>query len=500
MTCRTTLRGAVCLAALLTGTAAMADVSAQQVWDDWKAQLSLYGPDTLTVGSEDMSGDTLTVRDIALNMVQEELNVSAAMGDIILTEQGDGTVAVTMADSFPVTVTDDAGVTVTVLVTQSGLEMIASGTADAIDYAVSADSYTVALENIVDGDFTFTGDVSLTGNNLTGTYTTRLGEMRDLTYEGSFESIDILVDVQLPDGGGEYITGGGKISGLNMQAELAMPLDGVMFDENNQIADGTSISAGYTVDSSEYVFDINADGDQVSGSFSSGAGSLTTLVSAETLAYSGRTTDIVATFISNAAPFPIDIGLSAYGFNLEMPVAASDTAQPFAFGIELADLTVSDMIWSLFDPSGVLPRDPATIKIGLAGMARPLFDVMDPTQEQAMMNSDMPFELSEVSLTDLDISVAGASVTGDGAFTFDNSDMVTFAPLPRPEGEVTVQINGLNGLLDNLVTMGLLPADQVMAPRMMMGMFARSTGDDQLETRLEVTEDGEVLANGQRIR
>jgi hypothetical protein len=77
---------------------------------------------------------------------------------------------------------------------------------------------------------------------------------------------------------------------------------------------------------------------------------------------------------------------------------------------------------------------------------------------------------------------------------------VTFAPLPRPEGALRVQINGLNGLLDNLVAMGLVPAEEMMAPRMMMGMFARSTGDDQLESQLEITGDGQVLANGQRIR
>ena len=126
--------------------------------------------------------------------------------------------------------------------------------------------------------------------------------------------------------------------------------------------------------------------------------------------------------------------------------------------------------------------------------------MMDPAQEDAMMQSNMPIELSEVTLSDLEISAAGARATGAGAFTFDNSDMVTFAPLPRPEGEVSVQINGLNALLDNLVTMGLIPAEELMAPRMMMGMFARSTGDDQLESRLEVTADGQVLANGQRIR
>jgi hypothetical protein len=380
------------------------------------------------------------------------------------------------------------------------MELSVSGTEDALDYVVSADTYTVALDNIVDGDFTFTGDASLTGNNLMGTYSTRLGDMRAMSYDASFESIDLLVDVQLPDGNGEYVTAGGKINGIDVQAEIEMALDSSMATAENLLADGLSVAGGYTVDSSSYVFDINADGDQFSGSFSSGASNLTSQVSAQSIGYSGRTNDIAATIVSGVAPFPIDIGMSAYGFNFEMPVGQSETAQPFAFGFDLVDLTVSDLIWSLFDPNNVLPRDPATIQIGLEGLARPLFDMMDPAQEEAIMNSDMPFELSELTLTELNISAAGATVTGDGAFTFDNSDMQTFAPLPRPEGEVTVQINGLNGLLDNLVTMGLIPAEEMMAPRMMMGMFARSTGDDQLETRLEITEDGQVLANGQRIR
>jgi hypothetical protein len=500
MTFRTTLRGAVCLAALLTANTALAEVTARQVWDDWKAQLSVYGPNSLSVGAEDMAGDTLTVRDVALTMTEDDVTIRATIGDVSFTEQGNGSVRVTMQDSFPIVLTDRQGMTATVLVTQTGLEMTVSGTSDAIDYAVSANSYRIALDSVVDGDFTFDGDVSMTGNRLTGSYTSRQGDMRELTYAGAVESVDILVDVQIPQAAGEYITLGGKINGLNMQAEIKMPLDGVMINADDYFTNGTSMSGGYTVGKSDYVFDINAEGDQMAGSVSAGSGMLATQISADRLAYSGRTTDVAGTIVSAAAPFPVEIGLSAYGFNLDIPLAASETAQPFAFGIELADLTVSDMIWSLFDPTNVLPRDPATIKIGLAGLARPLFDMMDPAQEQAVMNSDMPFELSEVTLTDLDIAVAGATVTGDGAFSFDNSDMVTFAPLPRPEGALRVQINGLNGLLDNLVTMGLVPADQMMAPRMMMGMFARSTGDDQLESQLEITGDGQVLANGQRIR
>ena len=95
---------------------------------------------------------------------------------------------------------------------------------------------------------------------------------------------------------------------------------------------------------------------------------------------------------------------------------------------------------------------------------------------------------------------AGALFTGTGAFTFDNDDKQSFAPMPRPEGEASFEITGLNALLDNLVAMGLVPEQDIMGPRMMMGMFARSTGDDQMAIDVEVTSNGQVNVNGNRVR
>ena len=51
----------VCLAALFTAPAAFADVTAQEVWDNWKSQMEMYGSDMIKFGSETMSGDTLTI-------------------------------------------------------------------------------------------------------------------------------------------------------------------------------------------------------------------------------------------------------------------------------------------------------------------------------------------------------------------------------------------------------------------------------------------------------
>jgi len=55
-------------------------------------------------------------------------------------------------------------------------------------------------------------------------------------------------------------------------------------------------------------------------------------------------------------------------------------------------------------------------------------------------------------------------------------------------------------LIDNLVALGVLPEDQASMARLGMGMFARSVGDDQLETTVEVNPEGHVIVNGQRMR
>lgn len=65
---------------------------------------------------------------------------------------------------------------------------------------------------------------------------------------------------------------------------------------------------------------------------------------------------------------------------------------------------------------------------------------------------------------------------------------------------MTVNVKGANALIDKLIAMGLLPEDQAMMGRMMMGMFATPTGDDELTSKIEVNDEGHLIANGQRLQ
>lgn len=496
----TGLRSAVCAVALVSGTAAYADLTAAQVWEDWRAQLELYGEDSLSVAAVNTSSGTVTVRNLALSFSDDVMTAKTVIGDINFNEQADGSVRVTMDQQFPITVTTADGVIVTVMMSQENLEINVSGVPELMEYDVTADSYAVAFQDAVDGDVTINGDARMTATDLTASYTVATGDMRDVSSTSSIGTIDLLVDFQIPGGNSEYITAAAKINDMRTQSEATMPLAEDITDPDDMFASGFALAGGYIIDSADYVFDINAEGDQTAGSLSTGMVTLTGELSSQTIAYDSQTIDLAMNMQTSQFPFPIEMTMGEYGTGFRMPVAATDTPSDFGFKINLIDLVVGDALWGLFDPNGALPRDPATLQIALSGTAKALFDMMDPTAEPVLGDDGMPFELSSVSLDTLKIMAAGALFTGTGAFDFDNADTQTFAPLPRPEGDASFEITGLNKLLDNLVEMGLVPEQDIMGPRMMMGMFARATGDDQMAIDVEVAPNGQVSVNGNRVR
>jgi len=183
-----------------------------------------------------------------------------------------------------------------------------------------------------------------------------------------------------------------------------------------------------------------------------------------------------------------------------MPLTKSDEPNDFGFLMKLAGLEIGDMIWDRLDPAQVMPRDPATIIIDFSGQMNWLIDIIDPEQAAAF-TGEAPAELHFITINDITLSAAGAEITGGGEFTFDNSDLETFNGMPAPSGFFEMRLVGLNGLLDRLIQMGIMPQDQAMGMRMMFGLFARpADGEDTMISTIEVKSDGSVFANGQQIK
>ncbi|MCE8421699.1 DUF2125 domain-containing protein, partial [Rhodovulum sulfidophilum] len=148
-------------------------------------------------------------------------------------------------------------------------------------------------------------------------------------------------------------------------------------------------------------------------------------------------------------------------FQLLTPVTTSEAAQDFRLLTRLVNFKVSDEIWAMFDPQAQLPRDPATLVLDAKGKARLDIDLLDPKQVETL-GEKAPGQIEALDLDQLQLTIAGADLTGDGSLTFDNSDTTTFGGVPAPTGQIDLKLVGGNALIDKLVSIGIVPQDQAM--------------------------------------
>ncbi len=500
------IRHSAIIAAILCGTTAYADVTAQQVWDNWTDQMAVYGQGFTTAG-EDMSGDTLTISDVKIEMSDEEASVVAELGDIALTENGDGTVNITMADSYPITLdlTPEYGdpAVVNVTVSQSDMVLKVSGVPDAMIYDINADSYALRVDSIEGGQSMDVEvvDVAIAMLDLSGTYSVSQDTLTRIAYVFNVGALDINAEFNETDQGG-VIQANGDIANLAMFANIVTPVDMDLDAEMPPFVDGLAMEGGYSFGDVAYSFNFDLGRDAGSGDATIEGGNLEFSIDVDGAAYHGESRGIdVNLSIPNEIPFPLQASMAKYGFDVLIPLSQGENGPRDArMAFNLTDLAISETLWNIGDPAEVLPREPVTVALAVDAQVTPFFNFLDPAQQEAAMMSDIPGEVNGVQITELTVRGAGAEITGDGAFTFDNTDLQTFAGFPRPEGEANFAINGINGLVDKLIEMGLIPEDQAMMPRMMLGMFATPVGDDMLTSTIEVNAEGHVLANGQRLR
>ena len=192
------------------------------------------------------------------------------------------------------------------------------------------------------------------------------------------------------------------------------------------------------------------------------------------------------------------VSVTELALDFAMPLAKSSQPAPFNLLVKVVDLGVADALWAMVDPGGMLPHDPATVILDTEGTTTLTRDLVDSAM--AMQSGEAPGLLNSLDLTQMLLRAAGAELTAAGGFTFDNTDMTTLPGMPLPTGKIDIKGVGVNGLIDTLVTMGLLPEDQAMQGRMMLSMFANSSADkDEITSVLEF-KDGHFFANGQQLQ
>ena len=496
-------------ACMLTGTIlalavpapALADLSAQDVWEAFSKQLSAYGKLEADLAE---AGGRLTARAMNLSTDVDGLRSNTALsGEIAFQENSDGTVSILFPAEMTATlnVSDNgaAPVNITYAFEQQGMQVTASGQAGNITHDFTAPQLTYTLEGLsVDGK-KIGSQVELVLSNTVGTWLSAGNAVTQVTADYTIDTLSVNANFTDPTTRDE-IKFTARMNDLAAESENTIP-DGLQsMTPQMMFAAGFGVAAKLDYGEVAYGADVTSKGQNTKLLGSIEKGSLDVSVDGDQVRYTTAAEQMDVSGSVSGLPFPpVDIHLDTSSFNLLMPLAQSDAAREFGLGITMEGFTISDFVWAMLDPAQQLPRDAANIVLDLKGTGNWLIDIFDT---EALENATAaPGEVESLSLEALEVTVAGASLTGDGAFTFDNSDTVTFGGVPRPQGQVDLALTGGITLLDKLTAMNIVPQQQAMGIKMMSGLFAKpGPGQDSLTSRIEIDAAGRVLANGQQIR
>jgi hypothetical protein len=379
----------------------------------------------------------------------------------------------------------------------NGMSMVASGDPDAMTYAFAAGVIEMETTEFDVHDEPIAFDLSMAMNGTSGTY--NLTGAGNMVADTSIVIGDLAMAIAVKDPEEDV----DFAMTFNM-ADLASTSTGTIspFAAGQDVASllraGLQSEGQATMGPSTYSVAVNDPDTQFKLDGTTGSGVLDFVLNEDGMRYGGGNTDIEMTVVVLSMPLPpFGIGISESSGEVRMPLIQTEESKDFGMKLGLNGLTLSDSVWGMFDPTGGLPRDPANLAIDVSGLGKWNVDIANPEAAAALESAGgMPGVVDKIDINTLALSLLGAELTGNGAFAFNNS-----GPIPMPSGILDLQLVGANGLIDTLIATGLLPEEQAMGARMMLGLFARpGEGADSLVSTIELQEDGSVLANGQRIR
>lgn len=495
------LLGGTALCSALVSFAAQADVTPEQVWQDWQDMSGAYGQ-TYKAEAVGREGDTLVVKNLNIHMDEGGTVIDGTLAEIRFREVGDGTVAVTTSESYPISIVTkgDQGTpdkTADITVSMPGLSMIASGSEGDTQYDYTADQITVTITGKEGAVQVFDASIGMSG--VSGDYSLVTGDNDAKDIETNM-LVEMMTMSANADDNGSNAKINASLADFDLQMTGNILNPEAMVNMAKALQDGFMADMTMSYGASEISIDAMDNGKPTKVAAKADEGGFAFDMSLDGMGYSVFGKGAEMTISGADIPFPeLKLAYSDAEIGFHMPVVKSDSPVPFSLITRLVDLSISDEIWGMVDPTGQLPRDPATLVVDASGTVKLTQDILD---EAAMAEAGdaAPGELYSLDLSELKLKVAGAELTGTGALTFDNTDMVTFQGMPAPTGKVDLALQGGNGLLDKLIAMGLVPEDQAMGFRMMTAMFAKKgEGEDSLTSTLEF-KDKHFFANGQQLQ
>lgn len=446
MACFTKFGSASAIAILLASSPVFADVTVQDVWGNWRSYFGTLGHDISA--TEDTSGGTLTISNLSTLMAlpENEGIFSTVFSEMSLRNNGDGTVTLSIpaTSSLDFSIKGDDHVDGQLKLSQIGFNMVISGDPNDMSYSYTAAKIGLSLTHLIADSEVLDDFVKfdLVMDDLIGLSKMQLGDLRYVSQKFSAETLTYDVAAADPEGRGNAKFSG-SVNNISFNGSGSVPLYMDLENPEDLFSNDFAFAGTYVFGDSSSAFSFVDKGKVAQGSSSSSSGKLNIALDANAIAYGLEANNLAFDASGSDLPSPFSAHMGQLALSLTMPLAKSDRKQPFGLKFHLTDMAVSN----------------------------------------------------------LTVSVAEAKLTGNGSFTFDNSDMTSFYGFPRPQGAADLQLTDGNGLIDTMVKMDLVPERIAMHARMMMGLFAVfSDGADSLKSRIEVNEQGHVLANGQRVK
>ena len=495
------------IASLLLALAAMpahAELTAEQVLEH---QLSQYSTPEFTVRAvgKRRSGNVLTVdRFLAeIALPDQEGTLLVAVGGASFAERNDGTVLVTYPPESPLTVQavapEGEGFALAATITQSGAQTIVSGTPDQVRYESAAPSITIDEIRIigteVPDDVSVVASVKILGYE--GHYDISGGELRDVRGEDTLDSFQVHVDVS-DHGGGESFGLQFEIADIAGQYFGKIALQSLGNSLVASILEGETFDLSASLGRARYLLTgsgSNAEHFEISSESSSS--DVFIKMDRNGIEYRGSTSGaVLSVFASDLFGSQMEFGVPELSARFLLPIVPDQEPQDFAARVAVKGFEMNQELWSMFDPVGVLDREPATVVLDADGEMIVLWEGLDGDFSEIMTMDQAPVDVRSLDVNEIWIKLAGVEVTGDGAFAF-----ITRFEGPWPVGSVNLKVTGADRLLDGLVQLGFVQDLQALAFRGMVEALARpGDGPDDFGLTIETGEDGSVLVNDQRIQ
>ncbi len=499
----------------LMATPISADVSANDVWDSFTSLYQAIGLDVDATKAQ--SGNRLKISDLKLsaNFPFELGSITITTTGFDLIEKDDGTVDIKLPDNMPVamalTLPNDIFATATMDYRVTDYSTKISG--DPGEFTIISEMSRAEMEitslnvtglDLQDTDFDLQFNFTMDDINSEATITsgTLLQVSQNITY-GAMVMNGIFIGKDVNTGNVES-TFAMTMDGMKSNSTLAIPSTGIdLMNLPAQLREGLSFQVTSEVQGQASQQHMTINGAMATDQTTTVASSVTSMAfSKDGMTIDAQSSDYAIDYVMAELPFPIKLAFSNLAVKMGLPLLKSDTEQGFVYALDFDGITMADEMWNQFDPTAELPRTPATMMLDLSGKGRLFIDLLDIEVMREVTEGNIKFgELTALTLNDMDITAIGAHLTGKGMFTFDNTDLDSFDGMPAPSGTATFHMAGLNSVMDALVKIGLLDNDDAFGARMGLGLFTvAGERKDTLTSEIVITLDGQVTANGVRLK